>query len=172
VKAHIGGEESDMKTLKDRLELKPGIGIGSLVFGASRKDVERLLGKPSSEEVFESCEKGDIRWFYSPLQLNIYFFIDYSHRMCTLETTHIESQLWGTPIIGLPESKLLCLFTTHNCRIPEVDLEGNEEKLYRFDELECNVYVENGVVTSIQMGVLFDNSGNLVKWPEIPICEG
>jgi hypothetical protein len=150
----------------NQFELKPGIGIGDLTFGASREHVRRLLGTPSTEETFDSCERGDIRWFYPSLELNVYFGREYSLRMCTLETAHTNARLWKVPIIGLKVVELLQLFEEHNSAAPEIAEASGGEMLYHFDDSGCDVYVEEGVVKSIQMGVLFNDAGDDVLWPD------
>jgi hypothetical protein len=165
-KTPTGCVERDKGPMRSQFALKPGIGIGDVKFGASRDEVRRLLGEPKEEETFDSCEKGDIRWYYPSLQLNIYFGIDDALRVDSFETTHGDMRIWGSEIIGIGVTELLQLFKQHHGELPEIIDGSYGELLYSFHDCGCNVYVEEEVVASIQLGVLFDEAGDNVRWPD------
>ena len=135
--------------------------MGDLTFGASKDDVKRLLGAPAEEETFDN---GDVRWWYSALQTNVYFGYDNSLRLDLLETTNHEARLLGVVAIGLEARELVGLFQKNDFGPPEIVEEGAGEVLYRYPG--CNIYVEASVVTSIQLTVLFDEIGDNVEWPK------
>lgn len=157
---------------KDIKTIRIGLGLGTLPFGTSRKEVRHYLGKP--EEVEEELQGGDrvITWSYPSLGIDAYFSSEDNFRLGSLRIDRRDAELCGVRIMGLPETELRLLFR---------DLGPFDDELFRFSDhcpmrrfffgdSNIDFWFTDGTLDSITWGPRIDKEDNLI-WPRRKFLE-
>src|ERR1051325_7844020 len=92
--------------------LRPGVGLGGLVFGAARDDVYLYLGNP--EDVSEDLLGPDPRvaWYYWKLGIGAHFSGVEGFRLGTLQVERADAELFSRRLIGRPEESVRAVLTS------------------------------------------------------------
>jgi hypothetical protein len=98
--------------------IEPGQGIGSVKFGDSTEQLQKLFGLPDE---IEDLDQATTFWRYSVLKLRFAFqsgdwpFATLDKRLVHFMTTHPATTLWGKRIIGRPKDEVFDMFREHGC---------------------------------------------------------
>jgi hypothetical protein len=106
--------------------IRPGIGLGDLLFGSSREDVWLQLGEPENVEE-DLLNTGLISWYYWNLGVNAYFSEDADFRLDSLLVERADAELFGRRLIGKPEKEARAV-------IGSFDLGRGEEDVLEFSD--------------------------------------
>jgi len=89
-----------------RWVIRPGIGLGDLLFGAPREEVRLLLGQP--EDVREDLLGIDpsVSWYSWELGVMAYFYGEDDFRLGALQVERPDAELYGRQWIGQPETEV------------------------------------------------------------------
>lgn len=125
------------------MKIYPLFGIGNITFGMSQIDVQSIIGKPKQTKKQTAKEDDSIHevWCYDTLGLQLEFDSFYEFRLNRIKITPSDFCIYGEPLIGLPEEKLVGL-------LPKVilDSEYNGYKQYTVSDLKLEVILEDKVV--------------------------
>ena len=138
-----------------KTDIRLGKGIGDLLFGSSRDEVQAYLGEPDEighhsydREGFELYET----WKYADLGIFATFEEEGGFVLGTLSAYSDTCSLNGRPLIGKAREEVLKAISaldpgpmTSEDMSSESDLE-----LLSFDSISLNLYLEDGVVNDIQ----------------------
>ena len=152
--------------------IRPGVGLGCLLLGTSRRDVRALLGEPINKREAREID-GVIThtWDYEWLGIQLIFQSDDSYRLGSIKTSYEWATLGNSRIVGLSESELLGHdFEGLGPPVLEDDLE-EAGRVYGWYDLNLSCWVdadedrECSVVTSVTIMPLYDRTGNVPQWP-------
>ena len=153
--------------------IRPGVGLGTLEFGMSRKQVTELIGEPNEKEGFAhpDNEEEDFEeiWHYDELGLSASFEADSDWLLTGLSVTGEDFLLEETPIIGLTKDGLRAVLDDLDFGELEYEdhstLENPSHELIYSDLFGMNFWLENGKVTEIQWNPMEPIDGEL-DWSE------
>ena len=116
------------------MEIKPGIGISTLLFGMSMAEVEMELGKP--EEIVKLDDIKEFQstvWHYWDNGFSLFFDEQDNKRFCCVEIDNSDTSIWGKNIFTLNENQIIELFKTKGIFHYETEMEEWGEKRVSFD---------------------------------------
>src|SRR5262249_37568505 len=108
-----------MKPVSHPLTIRPGAGLGDIVFGSSRDEVRRHLGEPDDTSENLLPEHPGVLWTHAKLGITA---ISPGYRAYNLHYLIVEneaSELFGQRLIGLPEEQVCSLLGPFNLGDPE-----------------------------------------------------
>lgn len=149
----------------DSTTVRPGLGLGELLFGTSIQDAVAYLGEPTERQQLPSILDGiSLNWEDT---LDCTYYADDDFRLGTIRTERYDAVLADRCLVGGRQEDVLA----HLCPIfgePEVEEMSSAERTdhwrTRFDSAGLNLWFDNGLLESIQWGYLFDES-NIPIWP-------
>ncbi|MAG57162.1 MAG: hypothetical protein CMJ83_12790 [Planctomycetes bacterium] len=147
-------------------DVRPGVGIGALVLGMTEDEVRAMVGDPTAVDSEDFGDGIIVRtWGYDAQQLSLSFSEDDDFRLGTIASSCEWATLGDSRIVGLAEGELRA--TQFGALGPPVLDDDFEEswRNYVWDELNLSCWLSDGVVTSVTVMVLFDESGNVPQWP-------
>ncbi len=100
------------------MELTPKNGIGKLLFGMRRADVEKILGRPNREF---TDEEQNVIWLYNSEKLRITFYEEEDFRFGYLICSHAETELYGQRIIGKDVEEIKAMLKPKGFKTWEVE---------------------------------------------------
>lgn len=77
-----------------------GKGLDDLPFGATRKEVKKVLGEPEETDEVDLVDEKSIAWHYWDLGISLNFDESEGYVLCTIEVASPEVRLFGEPLIG------------------------------------------------------------------------
>lgn len=146
------------------MEIKPGIGINEIKFGMTESQILSLIGNPSKIIVDEDDEDKNRVYQYNELKLRLTFYNEYKGKLGYIRVANPKIEINGNPIVGV---RIEDVFKSY-----ELSKENwNEEDYFTFrsyfDEKKWTTLNEEyGVVSDIEFGYLFDQSGENPNWPK------
>ncbi len=144
------------------MEVHPHTGIDDVRLGASREDIDALLGAAdrTSVDVHDDGERSEI-WIYRMLRLELSFDSEHGYRLAHVTSYHPYTLVRGFNPIGLTDRFLLQKY-------PHLDLDieiSKDEKYYSDRVLDLTFGIARGKVVSVTVFPEYDDSGNVVRWP-------
>lgn len=83
-----------------------GKGLADLPFGATREEVEAVLGKPEEVDEVDLGDEISIAWHYWDLGLSLNFDESEDYALCTLEVASPEVTLFDKKVIGMKREEV------------------------------------------------------------------
>lgn len=83
-----------------------GKGLEDLPFGATREEVEAVLGKPEEVDEVDLGDELSIAWHYWDLGLSLNFDESEAYTLCTLEVASPEVTLFEKKVIGMKRDEV------------------------------------------------------------------
>jgi hypothetical protein len=142
-------------------QICPGIGIGDLIFGASRAEVEAILGIPDKIDSYDLSGKATFAWYYPSKGISAHFDEDDSYCLGLLAVSNPKANLNGVYYIGLTKEQLLQEAKDQKWGEVEVD---DEQDYIIIDSLALTFWIEENEVASIQCSTLLNDNGKNI-WP-------
>lgn len=144
------------------MELRPGIGIGPVIFGLTPEEVIDTLGQPDRVGLDEEDE-GSLSYQYNHLRLRLTFYERTDGRLGYIRCAHPQLRYRHEKVIGNAVSKVQFLLRRSR---KSWHFETYEFFEAYFDEQHwLTLNVEYGNVISIELGLPFDELGNY-EWPD------
>lgn len=135
------------------LEIKPGIGLSDLLFGASVIESETVFGKPEEVDLLDEVEDSHstvLHYWANGFSL---FFDEANHRLfCCVEIDNADTILWGQKIFDQKEKQIIELFKAKGITKYESEQHEWGEKRISFDEANIDFYFEKNKLVSINYG--------------------
>jgi len=154
--------------MKDEVVVKPLNGIGSLKFGASKKEVEAYLGEPQEVETIPGDEDfADVEvWSYWELGHSVYFEEEFEGRFTNFETDNEAASLFGKKIFELKEKEIIDLMAANGFSDYEI-VNGDEfeEKRISFYDAQVDFVFEEDDLVQVNWAVGFNDDEEPV-WPQ------
>lgn len=132
------------------LEIKPGIGLCSLLFGATMTESEAVFGKPEEIQLIDDIEEFKTTvWHYWDNGFTLFFDEQNHQRFHCVEIDNDQTLLWGKTLFELKEKQIIELFKANN--ITQFESEQHEwgEKRLSFDQAHIDFYFERNKLVSI-----------------------
>lgn len=152
-------------------EIKPGVGLGDILFGMSREQLKKLLGDPDEIESNTHDEEGEDvteSWHYDELEVSVSFEKVEDWKLCTIAVSSPEVKLGNKAPIGLSPNELVDLLKTLDVKKPvHEDWSSADAPDYHSitaEELEMVFWIEDGEVMDIQWGPYFIDE-DTIRWP-------
>ncbi len=155
----------DNKEATFRLEIKPKIGLGNLLFGSTMQQVKSTLGTPEeTEEITEEEGFYTEVWHYWESGLSVFFDEDDNNLFSCAEVDNENATLWGKPVFEMSEDAIIMLFREHGFVDFDSEVHPWGEKRVSYDDLLVDLYFERNKLVSINFGAIID-SGQIIFWP-------
>lgn len=136
--------------MKSTLEIKPGIGLSSLAFGASMDEAEKSFGKPEDIQLIDDIEEFQTTvWHYWENGFTLFFDEQNNKLFNCAEIDNAEAQLWGKKVFELKEKQIIDLFRENGITLYESEQHDWGEKRLSFDEINIDFYFEKNRLISI-----------------------
>jgi hypothetical protein len=151
-----------------------GSGLGEIRFGWSKDQLEKYLGTPDEKDDFtypvsEDTEVGSESWHYDEYEFSASFNEEDEWKLGALAVSSDEFLLNGKKLIGLSREAFLNEIKDLNLgEYDEEDWSSDEnpdQKLMAFADTSINFWFEDGFVTEIQWGPMFNEEDEPI-WPE------
>lgn len=143
------------------MELKPGIGLDNLIFGATEAEVMNLIGDPDRTFTNED-DDNELIYQYNSRKLRLSFYKNHDRRLGYIRCgnagiTYKKQPLIGQPIQTLTETTLKNITPWNIDSYEFFDIYYNEE-----NAITLNVEYEE--VADLEFGVTL-NKDESINWP-------
>jgi len=151
-------------------EIVPRRGIGIILFGITREELVDILGEPDETELpdessgvrLESC-------LYNSINCSFSFDPDHDGKLVEISVENGYFHVFNLIRVGVSKEDLLAIETKIKLGKAFIKDEGSEEfpthELISYDHLGLNLHFDDGIISKIQIRVLF-NTDDSVNWPE------
>lgn len=154
------------------MEINPGIGIGSIKFGISEDQLVSILGKPDQVDEAEYVE-GHSDWhrvfWYTTRNVHFTFNKEDDYRLGTITIMGSGYTLFGKELYSLPLSVIRKYIVKHTSEIPKSEdwtiEDGATHECLIHDGLGIIFWFDNGYLTQMQCGYLFEPDSETIFWP-------
>jgi hypothetical protein len=144
------------------MEVRPGKGIGPLLFGLTEPELVRALGPP------DKCYRtgsGALRLQYFGLRLEFSIEPENGNRFGWVEVHNPDATLFGRPVVGELAAGVLPRVAEALAEAPEHEDYGWMET-YFYARSWVELQVRFGRVESVNCGVVYDESDE-PQWPSV-----
>ncbi len=149
-----------------------GKGYGDIQFGMTRSEVKKILGEPTEVDEYASSDESDDNteaFHYDEIEVSISFDEVDDWKLSSIAVSDPEATLEGVKLIGASDKELLS-------KVEDLDLgeyeredisspESPDNEVISFPESSINFWFENGAVTEIQFGPMWDEEEEDYIWP-------
>ena len=146
--------------------IHPTRGVNDLIFGMTFDQVEKVWGQPEEIEKEQDEFVNDVTWYYKNSDIFLTFDEEDDYKLGLVEISNQKVELFGENIIGMPIDDLKELMEKNEIQDFREDQELDNETLYTSDELGLDFWLEDGKLTSIQIGPYINNFDE-IEWPEL-----
>ncbi|MDH5674086.1 MAG: hypothetical protein OEZ06_18155 [Myxococcales bacterium] len=153
------------------MEIKPGIGLGSIRFGFEEGLVTRMLGKPDRVEEAEFVERsGD--WYrelsFGHLSASFRFDKEDDFKLGNITIDGRGHTLFGGDLHGRSRAFVIRFLGAGANELPQLvdrDLDIDYECL-SYKRMGVMLFFHDGCLDEIQYGYLFEPDDNTAIWPK------
>lgn len=150
-------------------KIKLGIGFSKIKFGMTEKEVVELLDHPDETEEMRFDDGGKaIIYYYDDLGLSFSFESEEDYRLMEIAFEDEDFSISDILKVGLAKENLPDIFEKLSLSEAEYEDLTNEgfpgREIYTFEEENLNVWVEDGIVSSLQIGPFWIDD-DTIKWP-------
>lgn len=153
-------------------EITLGQGLGQLIFGLSREEVQHILGEPAEKEFVEGDkESGAMEaWHYDDQELSLSFEEDAGWRLLSITTASPDVLFEGIDLIGLSQGEVMEqmeVFNLGEFELEDLTADGSALQMVATNnDFSLNLFFDNDLLTEIQWGPFWDDDNAEVIWPE------
>jgi hypothetical protein len=135
------------------LEIKPCVGLSTLLFGAKPNEAEECFGSPEDKELIDDIEEAKSTvWHYWEQGFSLFFDEGSNNEFCCVEIDNPQTILWGIKIFDLNEKKIIDLFQQNGYTLSDSELHDWGEKRISFDDANIDFYFQKNKLVSINFG--------------------
>ncbi|WP_027471691.1 hypothetical protein [Saccharicrinis fermentans] len=154
-------------------EILIGKGFDEIRFGMTREEVKAILGEPDEIDAYASSEEAEDNteaYHYDELELSVSFDELDDWRLGSIAVSTSDAVLEGLKLVGNTDDDLLAKVSVLD--LGEYDREdvsspeSPDHEVISFYEASVNFWLENGAVTEIQYGPIWDDEKEEYIWPE------
>lgn len=153
--------------MKEILEIKPLKGFGDLMFGATQKEVEQVLGPPQETETIDVEEEIHevVVWSYWDKGHAVYFEKELNNVCTNFETDNDQAVLFGEKVFSLDEDAVVQLMKSSGYEDMEIEDDDDfGERILFFHEAHLQFVFENGKLSLVSWAVAMDDDNQII-WP-------
>ncbi len=149
-----------------------GQGLGKLLFGSTREDINEMMGEPSEIESVEGDnESGAMEaWHYDDQHLSLSFEEDCNWKLTSITSASPEVLFEGIDLIGLSQSEVLeqmDVFNLGEFELEDLSTEGvPNQTIATNTDFSLNLFFDHDILTEIQWGPFWDNESEMPLWPD------
>ena len=150
-----------------------GKGFDEIRFGMTRQEVKEILGEPDEIDEYLSSEEAEDNteaYHYDELELSVSFDELDEWRLGSIAVSDPEAVIEGLKLVGNTDDDLLGKLSALDLgeyeREDVSSPESPDHEVISFYEASINFWLENGAVTEIQFGPLWDDENEKTIWPE------
>ncbi len=149
-----------------------GKGFEDIRFGMTRSEVKKVLGEPDEVDQYSSSEETDDNteaFHYDSIELSVSFDELDNWRLSSIAVSDADACIDGIKLVGLTDEELLEKVDALN--LGEYDREdvsspdSPDNEVITFQEASVNFWFEDGIVSEIQFGPLWDDENEELIWP-------
>lgn len=150
--------------------IKIGTGLGDIKFGISREELITLLGDPTETDQFSAVEEEDYvteSWHYDEHEFSVSFDEEDNWRLTTIAISSNEALLNDQVLIGKDKASVIEILKTLSLgemESEDLSADMDNSELVSFVESSINFWFEDGLLSEIQWGVLWEDE-DTPKWP-------
>lgn len=151
-----------------RFEIKPGVGLDDLKFGATREEVESMLGVPDEIDEDLDSDEPSVAYFYWTFDLSLHFDADDDFLLGTMELGSEQATVEGVPVIGLHKDELIKALAARDMRDPveqSAEAGGLGERVLNYGEVGLSFWLEDDHVDTVQWSAVLDEHDEPI-WPD------
>ncbi|TLX76561.1 hypothetical protein E9993_06635 [Labilibacter sediminis] len=149
-----------------------GKGFEEIRFGMTRQEVKKILGEPDEVDQYASSEESEDNteaFHYDELELSVSFDEIDDWRLGSIAVSDSESTLEGLKLIGVSDEQLLekvsALDLGEYEREDVSSPESPDHEVISFYNSSLNFWLEEGKVSEIQFGPIWDDENEEIIWP-------
>ncbi|MCW3804682.1 hypothetical protein [Plebeiibacterium marinum] len=154
-------------------EILIGKGYEDIRFGMTRSEIKKVLGEPDEVDQYASSEEADDNteaYHYDEIELSVSFDEVDEWKLSSIAVSDPEATLEGQKLLGVSEKELLA--KVEGLELGEYEKEdisspeSPDNEVISFYDSSVNFWMENGKVSEIQFGPLWDEENESFIWPE------
>ena len=150
--------------------IKPGVGLGNLIFGSTRKECKNYLGKPEEISVVDLGNyRQDVAWHHWEKGISLCFDEEDDYRLGSFKTERKTSMLFNDKLIGKRIDEIEEYLKRSGCIFKKnfdyEDSEGYLHLLIEVDALNCSFWFVEDQLYETQWGYLWIDD-KTPKWPD------
>lgn len=140
----------------------PGRGVGPVLFGMRKQDVEKVAGSPS--QILAPDDDGDVCLRYDDLGMSLYLDADDELRLSIIElVAEPHFRIGDRSLLGLSEAEAKVAFAADGVRFESDETCGDEVE-WKSSKHAVSLYCVGGRATGVSMNVLFGEDDQ-AQWP-------
>ncbi len=150
-------------------EIIPGRGVGNILLGMNKKDVEKILGQPDEKEEV-THDEGDTSctYYYDDLGINLSFESDDDDRLSYISFDGEEFHFKNKIKIGELKANVIKLCKELSFSKPEEEDLSKEglpnQILVAYEKENMNFWFTDNVLDEIEIGPFWQDDDNPI-WP-------
>lgn len=149
--------------MNHNLDIKLGIGLCSLIFGASISEAEKCFGEAENKELIDDIEEATATVLYYTNKGFTLFFEDNNAQLLNcVDIENPDAVLWGHKIFEFKEPQIIELFKSKGIIHYETEQHDWGEKRLSFDDVNVDFYFEKNKLTSVNYGKLIQDTQVLI----------
>jgi len=151
-------------------EIILGRGVGSILLGMNRKQVEDILGKPDEIEEVDYDDGGSaLTWFYYDLQIDLNFESEDDLRLSFISVENEDFSLQSEIKVGQTKEAVIKACKELGFSNPDIENFSSEDvsnqELIGLEKENVNLWFTDGTLDEIQMGPFWEDDETPI-WPE------
>lgn len=153
----------------ENYKIVPGKGIGNILLGMKRAEVEQILGSPDDKEIIE-YEDGEnsCTYYYFELEIDLTFESDDDDRLSFISVESEKFSIEGKIQVGLTKQEVIDLCKQLKYSEPEIEDLSTEEmpdqELLSLEAENINFWFTDDRLDEIQFGPFWKDDETPV-WP-------
>lgn len=150
-------------------KITPGRGVGEILLGMTRNQVEQLIGKPDEIEETDYDDGGSaITWFYYDLQFDLNFESEDDMRLSFISVENEDCLLSGKIKAGMDKQAVLDACAELGFSAPDIEDFSSDDapnqELVGLEKENINLWFTDGKLDEIQFGPFWEDDETPI-WP-------
>jgi hypothetical protein len=153
----------------ENFKIIPGKGIGNILLGMQKNDVEKILGKPDNKEIVE-YDEGDssCTYYYYDMEIDLTFESDDDDRLSFISVENEKFSIGDKIKIGQSKDEVIQHCKDLNYSKPEYEkIESDDDinqELLALDKENINLWFTDNHLDEIQIGPFWQDEETPI-WP-------
>lgn len=149
--------------------ITPGKGVGEILLGMTRDQVEKLIGKPDEiEEIDYDDGESAVTWFYYQLQIDLNFESEDDLKLSFISVENENYLLNGKIKVGMDKQAVLEACAELEFSTPELENFSTDDvpdqELIALEKENINLWFTDGKLDEIQFGPFWEDDETPI-WP-------
>jgi hypothetical protein len=154
----------------ENTEIVPGRGVGKVLLGMTKEQVEEIIGKPDEfEEVDYDDGESAVTWFYYDLQIDLNFESEDDFRLSFISAEKEKHHIGGKIKVGMAKQDVLNGCKELGLSTPEVEDFSSDDvpnqQLIALEKENLNLWFTDGKLDEIQFGPFWKDDETPI-WPK------